>query len=66
MIEPSLDHHSHTIVFSHFARGRKVNGAREFFLAMTISYQDVRNDAVIRGIQGSGIQVLHIDRTADR
>jgi hypothetical protein len=57
------DHQSHAIVFCRFVPGKKVNRAREFLLTITISYQNVRNDVVIRG---SDIQVLRADRTADR
>ena len=63
MIEPSLDHHLHAIVFSHFARGRKMNSAREYVADDYDLVPNVRNDVVVRG---SDIQVLQVDRTADR
>ena len=64
MIEPSLDHHPYVIVFSHFARARKkMNSARELSADDYDLVLNVRNDV---GIRGSDIQVLQVDRTADR
>jgi hypothetical protein len=54
---------SHAIVFSHFARGRNLNSEREFAAGDCDLMPNVWNDV---GIRGSDIQVLQVDRPADR
>jgi hypothetical protein len=63
MIEPSLDLHLPRDRFQPFRPRQKMNIAREFVADDYDLVQNARNDVVIGG---SDIQMLQVDRTADR